>query len=144
MKNEYQIDLLDIYFYSINYPSNLVVWNNKHLLSHSFCRSGIQEGLNWLVLSQELSHFVRSCQPLRTGWWGVGSTSMMAHSLLVSRRPTFLPHGPLHQLHRQLATEVKFQFKQKINLLSLCTSNESGFVEQLTKVISSNWNASNV
>lgn len=32
--------------------------NNKHLLSHIFCSSGIQEHLSWVVLAQGFSHEV--------------------------------------------------------------------------------------
>lgn len=49
------LPVLFIYCHLANDTQNLVSSNNKRLLSHSFCRSGIWAWLNWVTLDQGLS-----------------------------------------------------------------------------------------
>ena len=59
-----------------------MVQNNKHLLSHNFCRSRVQEWISYVVLAQHLSWETR-CQPeLQSSkvFGTEGSTSKIAYT----------------------------------------------------------------
>ena len=67
-----------------------------------------------MALAQDLSCIVvRVLAGLpASGDWTVG-THFHDGSLSVSRKPGFLPDGPLHQLHRQLAADSKVSIQAK-------------------------------
>lgn len=70
----------------------MVAKNNKHLLAHSFCESGIQKRLSWVVLRRIQSGcwpLLQSSKDLPTA---KGPASRIAHVAL-GRRSQFLGAG---------------------------------------------------
>lgn len=80
--------------------------NNKHLIPHSFCRSGIWEWLMWVVLAQGLS-------------WGCRQAVSQDHSHLKDRLgledllPRWLPHTAVAVPHLQLLSTVLLEYPQE-------------------------------
>lgn len=93
--NSYTHPLSEILIFVIccrvtDHPRTQWLKNNKYLLSHSFCWSGIQEQLSWGILSLT-SWQARPQLPSLEGLTGAGeSASRKAHSLAVGKRPQCL------------------------------------------------------
>lgn len=68
--------------------------NNKHLLSHSLCGSGIGEQLTWMLLAQGLSWVVSQDVSWGLGW---GRNPLPNPPWAVGRKPQSSLCRPLHR-----------------------------------------------